>query len=489
MGRVYLACMEVRKMKSRNTLLAVSIVFLIGASVLASAQNTAIAPASSSLQGVQSSLREVAQKVRPAVVEINVTEVVSRASPMSSPFGWFFNQDQRNGQGNDGQGTMKQSALGSGIIVRQSGSTVYVLTNNHVVENATDISVRLTDAQVFTAKVVGTDSRKDIALVSFTTPQKVAVADLGDSSALQVGDLVLAVGNPLGFESTVTMGMVSAVGRHGPQSDVASAYTDYIQTDAAINQGNSGGALVNIDGQVIGINTWIAAPSGGSVGLGFAIPINSAKTAIDQFITKGKVQYGWLGALIGNIKDDQAAAKDMKLDGVKGAFVLGMYKGSPADKAGLKPGDYVTTVGTTQIADANQLTQVIGSLPAGARTDLTVIRLGEQKTLQATIGERDAKDQVALPKNLWPGMAVLNLTDEIRQQAGIPASVHGVVVGSLADQDAPAAAAGFQPGDVVTTMNGARVGSLMDFYKALNQGKGKTTFQVVRNGTELTIVL
>jgi Do/DeqQ family serine protease len=482
--------MEVHKMKRKNAFLAVSIVFLIGASVLASAQNTGTVTAASPLQGVQSSLRAVAQKVRPAVVEINVTALVSQGSPgANTPFGWFFNQDQRNGQGNGGQGTMKQSGLGSGIIVRQSGNTVYVLTNNHVVENASDISVRLTDARVFTAKVVGTDSRKDIALVSFTTSDKVAVADLGDSSALQVGDLVLAVGNPLGFESTVTMGLVSAVGRRGPQSDAASAYTDYIQTDASINQGNSGGALVNIDGQVIGINTWIAAPSGGSVGLGFAIPINSAKPAIDQFITKGKVQYGWLGALIGTISDDQAALKDMKLDGIKGAFVMGMYKGSPADKAGLKPGDYVTAVGSTQIVDANQLTQVIGSLAAGTRTSISVIRLGEQKSLSATIGERDAKDQVAQPRNLWPGMTVLNITDEIRAEAGIPASVHGVVVGSLVDQEAPATTAGFKPGDVITAMNGARVGSLMDFYKALNQGKGKTTYQVVRDGTEITLGL
>ena len=236
------------------------------------------------------------------------------------------------------------------------------------------------------------------------------VAELGDSNALQVGDLVLAVGNPLGFESTVTMGIVSALGRRGPQGQTSS-YTDYIQTDAAINQGNSGGALVNIDGQVVGINTWIAAPSGGNVGLGFAIPINNAKTAIDDFITKGRVQYGWLGALIGDIQDPSTypdLAKDMKVDGVKGALVLDLYKGSPADRAGLRPGDYVTAVGSTPVSDANQLTQVIGSIEAGRSTSLSVIRLGEQKTLTVTIGERDAKDQVAQAKNLWPGMTVVD---------------------------------------------------------------------------------
>src|SRR5208283_705536 len=183
-------------------------------------------------------------------------------------------------------------------------------------------------------------------------------------------------------ESTVTMGMVSALGRRGPQGETSSS-TDYIQTDAAINQGNSGGALVNIDGQVIGINTWIAAPSGGSVGLGFAIPINNAKSAIDQFIAKGRVQYGWLGALIGDIQDSAAypkLARDMQVEGMKGAFILDLYKGSPADRAGLRPGDYVTAIGSTPVADANQLTQVIGSMEAGSTSSLTVIRYGEQRT-------------------------------------------------------------------------------------------------------------
>ena len=254
--------------KNRILAMTAAIAFFVGGAVLGSAQNVGSHPvlASTSLASVQSSLRDIAQKVRPAVVEINVTEVIKQQVPqMDFPFDWFFNQQQGNGQG--APRSFRQSGLGSGIIVKRTGDTVYVLTNNHVVDNATDISVRLTDERVFKATVVGTDPRKDIALVKFTTRENVAVADLGDSNALQVGDLVLAVGNPLGFESTVTMGMVSALGRHGPQGETSS-YTDYIQTDASINQGNSGGALVNIDGQVVGINTWIAAPSGGSVGLG-----------------------------------------------------------------------------------------------------------------------------------------------------------------------------------------------------------------------------
>jgi len=286
--------------------------------------------------------------------------------------------------------------------------------------------------------------------------------------------------------------MVSALGRRGPQGGTTT-YTDYIQTDASINQGNSGGALVNIDGQVVGINTWIAAPSGGSVGLGFAIPINNAKSAIDQFIVKGRVQYGWLGALIGDIQDTDTypqLARDMRVEGRKGAFVLDLYKGSPADRAGLKPGDYVTAVDSTPISDANQLTQVIGSLKVGRTAAVTIIRLGEQKSLSVTIGERDAKDEVAQGKNLWPGMTVVNINDQIRQEAGIPGNIRGVVVASLVSQDTPAAVAGLRPGDVITAVNGTSVRNMMDFYRALNEGSGKSaTFQIVREGTEVTIGL
>ena len=451
-----------------------AIVFFVGASVLASAATGALA-------SIQASLRDISQKVLPAVVEINVTETIQAQLPRFSPFG---------GQGN-GQ-SFQQSGLGSGIIVKRNGDTVYVLTNNHVVDQANSVKVKLASGKEYTAKVVGTDPRKDIALVSFSTKDAVTIADLGDSGALQVGDIVLAVGNPLGYESTVTMGMVSALGRSAPQGDTAGTLTDYIQTDAAINQGNSGGALVNIDGEVIGINTWIAAPSGGNVGLGFAIPINNAKSAIDQFITKGSVAYGWLGASVGDIQGqgvDNQLALEMKLNGVKGAFIFGMFRGSPADRGGIRPGDYVTAVGSTAIANATQLTQVIASLPAGTSTSITVLRFGEQKTFTVTIGERDSKDTVAQSKNLWPGMNVVSLTDDIRQQAGIAQNQKGVVVVGLQDQNTPAAVAGFQPGDVITAVNGKAVQNMLDFYKALGDTTKGATFKLVRDGTEISIGL
>ncbi len=455
-------------------------------------QSQQVSPdATKSLETIQYSFREVARRILPVVVEIDVQEVVRQQSPqLQSPWDWFFNQPPRSGQG--GERETLRPALGSGIIVKKAGDRVYVLTNNHVVGGAKTISVRLNDQRVFKGTLLGNDPRKDIALVTFDTKEPMAVADLGDSNTLEVGDLVLAVGNPLGFESSVTMGIVSALGRR-PRDQQVSAYTDYIQTDASINQGNSGGALVNIRGEVIGINTWIAAPTGGNVGLGFAIPINNAKKAIDDFVTKGKVEYGWLGVQIGDVQDEgtyPGFARDLKVNGVKGAFVWNLYKGSPADKGGVLPGDYVIRVGSTEIKDSGQLTQVVGGLLAGRSYDFDLIRYGEKTRLTVKIGVRDDKDEVAQYKNLWPGMTVVNVTDDIRKEADIPAAVNGVAIGYLPDQDTPASIAGFKPGDVITEINGRAVRNMLDYYRGINdKSKKEVTFRVNRKGTEVTIGL
>jgi serine protease Do len=451
-----------------------------------------LAEATKSLETIQYSFREVAKKVLPVVVEIDVQEIVRQQSPqLQSPWDWFFNQPPRGGGG--GERELLRPALGSGIIVKKTGDRVFVLTNNHVVGGAKTISIRLHDQRVFKASLMGNDPRKDIALVYFDTKEPMPIADLGDSNTLEVGDLVLAIGNPLGFESSVTMGIVSALGRRGPRDQAVSAYTDYIQTDASINQGNSGGALVNVRGEVIGINTWIAAPSGGNVGLGFAIPINNAKKAIDDFMTKGRVEYGWLGVQIGDVQDEgtyAGFAKDLKVNGVKGAFVWNVYKGSPADKAGILPGDFVTRVGDADIKDSGQLTQVVGGLFAGKNYDFELVRYGERQKLSVRIGVRDDKDEVAQYKNLWPGMTVVNISDDIRKEADIPASVNGVVIGYLPDQDTPASIAGFKPGDVITEINGKPSRNMLDYYKAINdRSKKEVTFKIWRKSTEITIGL
>jgi serine protease Do len=455
------------------------------------ASTAPLGEANRSLETIQYSFREVARRVLPVVVEIDVQEVVRQQSPqLQSPWDWFFNQPPRSGQG---ERELLRPALGSGIIVKKSGDRVYVLTNNHVVGGAKTISIRLHDQRVFKGTLLGNDPRKDIALVTFDTKENIPLADLGDSNSLEVGDLVLAVGNPLGFESSITMGIVSALGRRGPRDQQVSAYTDYIQTDASINQGNSGGALVNIRGEVIGINTWIAAPTGGNVGLGFAIPINNAKKAIDDFVTKGRVEYGWLGVQIGDVQDEgtyPGFAKDLKVNGVKGAFVWNLYRGSPADKGGMLPGDFVTQVGDTEIKDSGQLTQVVGGLLAGRNYDFELIRNGERMRLTVKIGVRDDKDEVAQYKNLWPGMTVVNVTDDIRKEAAIPAGVNGVAIGYLPDQDTPASIAGFKPGDVITEINGRAVRTMLDYYKGINdKSKKEVTFRISRKGTEVTIGL
>ncbi|MFI5368795.1 MAG: Do family serine endopeptidase [Spirochaetia bacterium] len=449
----------------------------------------------SSLASLQDSFRAVAQKVLPSIVEIDVTQTVTQQVPQFNfpfDFGFPFDQGQGNGGGGSRSRTFRQSGLGSGIIVQHTGSRYYVLTNNHVVKDASDISVKLNDQRVFKARTVGTDPRKDVALVSFDTRDSIPVAEMGDSNTVQVGDIVFAIGNPFGYESTVTMGIVSALGRHGPQGDVAS-YTDYIQTDAPINQGNSGGALVNIDGQVIGMNTWIAAPTGGNIGLGFAIPIDNARQPVQDFIGKGKVEYGWLGAQIADVQDSDTypgLASDLKLEGMKGAFVVETYKGSPADRSGVLPGDYVTSVDNTQIANAASLTQVVGGLSAGRTYTFSVVRYGEKTSVPVKIGVRDDQDQVAQAKNLWPGMTVIDINDQVRQQVSIPRGTVGVVVGYVPDESSPASIAGLRPGDVITAINGQSVRNMMDYYKALNvSAKGSAMFTIQRDGTEIKIGL
>jgi serine protease Do len=454
----------------------------------AAAASVDLTTATASLESVQLSFREIAKRVLPVVVEVDVTETVTQAQG-GTPFD-FFGQNGQNGQGNQQQ--FQRSGLGSGIIVRQNGSTVYVLTNNHVVDSATDITVKLSDQRTFKGKVVGTDARRDLAVVSFESKEALPVAELGDSSTLEAGDLVLAVGNPYGFESSITMGIVSAVGRSGPEGQ--SQYTDYIQTDAAINQGNSGGALVNIHGQVIGINTWIAgSAAGGSVGLGFAVPINNAKQAVSDFITKGKVEYGWLGVQIGDLQDSTlyaGFAKDLKVEGQKGALVVAAYKGSPADKGGFLPGDYVVTVDSQTVKNRDHLTQIVGGLAAGSTHDFEVIRYGERMKLTVKIGARDAKDEVAPAKSLWPGLVLAKLTDELRSQASVAAGVKGLLVAAVTDPATPAGSAGFKAGDVIVSVNGTSAQNVMDYYKALNDtSKRNVSFAVNRAGKEMTIEL
>jgi serine protease Do len=333
---------------------------------------------------------------------------------------------------------------------------------------------------------VGKDENKDLALVVFETRENIPVAELGDSDSLMVGDWVLAVGSPLGFESTVTAGIVSAIGRRSVQG--AAGFTDYVQTDAAINQGNSGGALVNIYGQVVGINSWIASTSGGNIGLGFAIPVNNAKRAIDDFITKGKSEYGWIGINMGGLQPQ--AADDLKLGEAHGAFVYGVFKSSPAEKAGLLPGDMITKVDGKALKDSSDLLLTIGNLTPGRKVELELVRAGSARSLTLQVAARaDEKQLAAQSSKVWPGFSVLKITDDVREQLNLGSSDAGLVIGAV-DQSGPADVAGLKSGDLVTKVGGREVRDLGDFYKALNNpGAKEILFAIQRQGNNLIIGL
>ena len=438
------------------------------------------------LSVLQDAYREVARRVIPVVVEINVTDVVTQRVPdYGSPFEFFFGP-QRDREPQERE--FRRQGLGSGVIVRRSGETVYVLTNNHVVGTADEIVVMLHDERQFTATLVGKDPRKDLALVKFETNEEVPVAVLGNSDTVQVGDIVFAVGNPMGFESTITSGIVSAVGRKPVPGTRIAGFTDYIQTDASINQGNSGGPLMNIRGEVIGINTWISSTNGGSIGLGFTIPINNAKQAIDDFITKGGVDYGWLGI---NIADPPMEVKgDMALEDEQGSFVFGVFKGSPADKAGILPGDFITTINGEKIRDTADLTFTVASLPIGETATFDLIRYGKPMRIQVKISAR--KDEADIQKQraqVWPGMSAVRITPEIQKQLDLPRRMGELVIGTVSP-GGPAALAGFQPGDVIQQINGETVKSSIDFYRILNDDKSREiVFRIYRQGNELIVGL
>jgi Do/DeqQ family serine protease len=429
-------------------------------------------------EAVQNAFRYVADKVQPSIVEINIVEKVQ--SPKSNPqdqLPWrFFFNNPDDGSGQPSQ-PYTEKGLGSGIIVKQDGKTVYVLTNNHVAGSASEITVITHDEKEYKATLVGKDDRKDIALIKFQTDsQDIAVAALGDSSSVRVGDWAIAIGSPLGLVSSVTAGIVSAVNRSGgPDGNI----NDFIQTDASINKGNSGGALVNIHGEVIGMNTWIASSTGGSIGLGFAIPINNVKKAIADFISKGKIEYGWMG--IGLDALDKASADELGADPKKAVIAASVFKSSPADKGGVLPGDVILKVNGEEIKGREQLQRIVGDLPAGKSASIDVQRNGKKVSLTVNIEIRKDSD-AANDSSYFPGFIVRSLKSEDVDQDKLPKDVKGVILVSVADKS-PASVIGLKPGDIVTEVNDKPVSSVKEFYAAVNDaGAKKLAFTVNRDG-------
>jgi Do/DeqQ family serine protease len=450
----------------------------------------------SSLYDAQNTFRAIGKSVLPAVVEIKTEGPADTAADgqQTVPFEFFFgpqspnapddSSKDKNGKAPKAQKAPRSAGLGSGIMVQRQGDKIFVLTNNHVIDKADKIKVKLFDDREYDAQLVGADPRRDLAMVSITTKEtNLVLARLGDSDELQVGDWVMAIGNPLGLEFSMTHGIVSALGRQGGPDSDSGNINNYIQTDASINRGNSGGALVNLKGEIIGINTWIASPNGASVGLGFAIPINSTKKAITDFIGNGSVKYGWLGASVSDVSKDLAA--DLKLPNTKGSYIPHVFRSSPADKAGILPGDFVTAINGKPVEDTNHLVQAVGDLPAGQSAEFTIVRNGQTVKKTVTIDVRPKEDQLKALK-LWPGFVVTPVTPELRDQLDLAPSLEGLIVARVEDKST-ADIAGLKQGDVLKAVNGKDVKTVGDFYRTLNEQGGETKLTFIREGVELSI--
>ncbi len=456
-------------------------------------------------QRVQGVLRAVPRNILPSVVQLNISAL--RDSPASSNFLFdFFNDKnkQKSPDKNPSPRKFRSAVMGSGVIFRQEGDTYFLITNNHVIEDANEIEVISYNERKFPGKVVGRDARVDLAVLSFEAygAEGLKVATLGESSSLEVGDWVMAVGSPNGFRSSVTMGIVSYIGRHGgPGQNI----NDFIQTDAAINRGNSGGPLVNMYGQVVGINTWIASESGTSAGLGFAIPIDNTKYIVEAFLKEGRMRYGWLGivmqeyaVILNRISPniERVVLSDYGVYGKKGVFITSVYKASPADQAGLRPGDFITEVDGKKISSTDELAFSIGIIPPDQKARLKLLRAGKVREVDVKLGERkEGELRDAKSHRAWPGLDVIPLDQEVTRSLE-ELNVNFKAIGSGLDTEGlwilrviPQSTGdliGLQQNDVITELNGQKVRSFQDFYHILNQvgPDGGLVYTYQRQGKE-----
>ncbi len=418
---------------------------------------------------------KLAEKLKPAVVNISTTMVVKqhpffRGRP--SPFGEQdpFREFWERFFGGEIPREFQTKSLGSGFIINKEG---YIVTNNHVVENAKEILVTLHNEKDYKAEVIGGDKKTDLALIKIDAKNDLPVAPLGDSDKLEVGEWVIAIGNPFGFAETVTAGIVSAKGRvigAGP-------YDDFIQTDAAINPGNSGGPLFNLWGEVVGINTAIVATG---QGIGFAIPVNMAKDVISQLKEKGRVVRGWLGVGIQRVTAE--LAKSFGLEEAKGALVSQVFKGDPADRAGIKQGDIILEFDDKEIKEFGDLSRLAASTPPGKTVKVKVFRDGKILNFDVAVAEmKEAKEVVEAPSEKPLGLTVQNITPEIARGLGLE-EASGVVVTEVTS-GSPAAEGGLRKGDVIQEVNRQPVENIEDFGRTIEEAKSQESILfLIRRG-------
>nr|WP_152540624.1 DegQ family serine endoprotease [Sulfitobacter noctilucicola] len=425
------------------------------------------------------SLAPLAEKISPSVVNITTSTVVEGRTgprgivPEGSPFEDFFRefQDRNNGGDGEGQRPRRSSALGSGFVISEDG---FVVTNNHVIEGADEITIEFFSGEELKAEVIGTDPNTDIALLKVEAETPLPFVKFGDSNAARVGDWVIAMGNPLGQGFSVSAGIVSARNRA-----LSGTYDDYIQTDAAINRGNSGGPLFNMDGDVIGVNTAILSPNGGSIGIGFSMASNVVTRVVDQLKEFGETRRGWLGVRIQDVTQDVADA--MGLASATGALITDVPDG-PAKEAGLLTGDVILSFDGVEVADTRALVRQVGNSPVGANVRVTVMREGKSQTIKvalgrredangATSGDEDTPDQQSEPetKDLL-GLTLSPLTDAIRGEMGLDADMMGLAVTAV-DEGSEAFEKGLRTGDVITEAGQQKVTSISELEARVDAAK------------------